>query len=457
MTELYTISGNKKKTSTAESNAPKERLESVEIENIKITDIIEETKEKIDLINKKIYQGEINIFESANEMGHLTVAVLEKVTAKFASALNTKTEQLPFALFVFGATARNQMLPNSDLDIALFFEKDCPENIKKALRKTISELPFNDEIDFAQWNSFDEIKKENCPSLMEYNKIVESIFVSGNTKIGAEHKKIITKDDTKKDKEQRLITEYGLLHLSDYRGRETEYGPNLKYDFGGSRDIVFLDWYYLLNNIDKEQQIDKSSSLAGLDLMEEKEIITPAEKEEVKSSIELILLTKFALWSKNISEEDEKLLYLSDYSLESVYEDIEKLLLNKGIKDSKEYVKAYHKAKSRLHIAIKKASLEVLENNQDLKEIWKIAKEKKQLDDQVLEILQEPSWEKMVPFAVRSTSPEILYYLVKKLSNLKGYEYILRIISQNGNINDNIKQDLTESRLDPRFKKKLAA
>jgi len=422
---------------------------------IKMDELVEQTKNKLDLISQRVLAGEISILDSTVEMGRLTRDVLGEVAKKFASLLHTEAQNLPFAIFVFGATARNQMLPNSDLDLGLVFKDGCPEEIKTLLKETVSVLPFSDEIDIAHWDSIDGMRKENCPSMMEYNKVAESRFVAGNIDIAKQHTDLANAQDTKKDKEERFITEYGLLHKFDYRSRGSEHGMNLKYDFGASRDIIFLDWYYLLNTVGETPPEDSPTSSSCLDLLLEDGMITNKEYDEIKSGLELILLVKFALWSKNATSGDKKLLYSSDYSLDAAYGDIKNLLQKTGINNADEFAYAYNKAKSALHNLNEKLFQKVASSNEDLLEIWRVAKEKESLDEEVLAILEHPTWKELVPFAVSSTSPEILHYLVKRFFDMEGYEYILRIISENKYITDAIKLDLLSSRLDKRFKKKI--
>ncbi len=425
------------------------------IEKIKIDELVEQTKNKIDLINKSVLSGEMSILDSTVEMGKLTREALEKVAEKFAAALNIDVQNLPFAIFVFGATARNQMLPNSDLDIGLVFEDNCPAKIKSSVKDIVSILPFNDETDIAHWDSIDSMRKENCPSMMEYNKVMESRFVAGNIEMGNQHDSLAAQQDTRIDKEKRFITEYGLLHKFDYRSRGSEHGANLKYDFGASRDIVFLDWYYLLSTIGETPPEDHPTSFACLDLLLGNGTITSSEYDEMKSGLELILLVKFALWSKNAESGDKKLLYLSDYSLDAAYEDIEKIIKKTGINNTDEFAYAYNKARAALRNLIETLFQKVASSHEDLMEIWRMAKEKEDLDEEVLNLLKHPTWNELVPFAVSSASPQILNYIVKQISNLEGYEYILRIISENKYITDDIRRNLLDSRLDKRFKKKI--
>ena len=261
---------------------------------IKIDDLIKKTKKEIDSISGRVLSGKITILESTVEMGKLTHAVLDEIADKFSASLNIEKEDLPFALFVFGATSRNQMLPNSDLDVAMGYGKGCPEEIKMRLEEVLSALPFNDEIDFARWNSVESMKKENNPSLMEYNKIVEAKFIAGNLDLAREHSQLVREQDTTEEKEKRFITQYGLLHRYGYYSRETEHGPNLKYDFGASRDIIFLDWYYLLKKTGEETPNDRPTSLACLDLIQDNKLISETEKKELEDALELVLLTRFA-------------------------------------------------------------------------------------------------------------------------------------------------------------------
>jgi hypothetical protein len=85
------------------------------------------------------------------------------------------------------------------------------------------------------------MKKENCNSMIEYNKSVDAKYISGNVSIANEHHNEVKEQDSKESKIKRFITEFGIFHLYDYKNKRTDYGENLKYDYGGSRDIIFLD------------------------------------------------------------------------------------------------------------------------------------------------------------------------------------------------------------------------
>ena len=169
----------------------------------------------------------------------------------------------------------------------------------------------------------------------------------------------------------------------------------------------------------------------------------------------MILLTKITLWRENEKTKDEHLLYLSDSSLEHCYHVIEGTLKKQGIKSLDEFMYVYANAKASIHELVEKLYKNVASRHQESVDLWEMAKAKTSLDEDVLDALKNPGWNELVPFAVRSTSPEILHYIVKRFSNTPGLEYILRIISENFYITDEIKKDLLVSKLDKKFKAKF--
>lgn len=421
-----------------------------------LDDVVEKVKSDIEKLNKQVLSGEISILESTVAMGKLTRDALVSVADQFANILNVNVDDLPFSLFVFGATARNQMLPNSDLDAAIIFRDDCPEEIKEKLKEALASLPFNDDLDLAHWESIEEIRKENCPSMMEYNKVAEARFIAGNGNLADEHARLLAEQDTREEKEGRFMTEYGLLHKYDYRSRQSEeMGPNLKYDYGASRDIVFLDWYYAIQTIGENVSDDQPTSFACLDLLKGNGKLNEDEYQEKKASIELILLLKFVLWHKNAETGDKKLMHLSDYSLDSAFESFPDLFKKYSITNADELAYRYLKARNSLQTLVIDLYNDVSEDNPELVNVWQMAKEEDNLTDEVREMIDNAGWNELIPFAVNSSSPEILAYIVENFGQAEGYEYVLRVISENNYITDEIRSALLESRLDKRKKKKL--
>ncbi len=229
----------------------------------------------------------------------------------------------------------------------------------------------------------------------------------------------------------------------------------MKYDFGASRDLIFLDWYFLLNN--KEIDIKEKGSyyLKGLNVLLEKNFLSENEVEDMKRNINLVLLVKFTLLSMYRKNGNKSLLHLSNFSLHECYFEAKKAFENLGINDVDRLISDYFKTKLALDGLVEKMYTEVSENNPFLKEIWSLAKDKMVLDEEVVKIVNNKRWDELVPFAIESQSSEILEYLVEKISDLAGYEYILRIASENKFINNKTKQLLLNSLLSEKFKNKL--
>ena len=97
----------------------------------------------------------------------------------------------------------------------------------------------------------------------------------------------------------------------------------------------------------------------------------------------------------------------------------------------------------------------MLEEDFETAEIWNVA-EKEQLETEEIQLLlSNNDWQNIVPFAIHSTSNNVLGVIVSNIKNLNGYEYILRIISQNDFIEADTIESLMFSRLPEKYKEKL--
>lgn len=412
---------------------------------------IESTRESI---SNRVLSGETSILDSTKEMNKLAREAVSSVVEEISTEFDLDTDKPPFALFFFGSPSRNLMLPNSDLDIGLVFGENCTEEIKVALRSKISALPF-DKVEIASWASIDDMCKENCPDMIEYSKATDAEFVAGNPDFAREHIQKVRNNDTEEDKINRFITEFGLLHKYDYLSKKNDQGFNLKYDFGASRDIIFIDWYFILKG-DREQAKDGSPFfMKGLDILLDEKLISQEDRECLEDHIKLVLLVKFTLLSKFRKNGNESLIHLSDFSLHEAYKEAPEAFKNADISNGDELVSAYYDAKRALHDLIEQLYNEACSANSDLSKAWQTAKEKMVLDEDVLEVLKDKTWYNLVPFATCSKSPEILDFLVNSIRDMYGYEYVLRIASENKFLKDETKETLLNSRLADKFKKKL--
>ena len=294
--------------------------------------------------------------------------------------------------------------------------------------------------------------------MIEYNKAIDAKFVAGNPRFSEQHIREVRNKDTKEDRAQRFITEYGLLHRYDYLSKRTEHGPNLKYDFGASRDVIFLDWYFLLNADSKETEMKEPFFKGGLDALLKEGSISSDEWKNFSEQIELVLLVKFTLLSKFRNGGSKSLLHLSNFSLHEAYKEAPTAFKKLGISNGDELVSDYYNAKLALHGLVERMYAKVCATSPELPEIWKMAEEETSLDGRVTKVLNDKTWYNLVPFAVRSKSPEILDFLVNSIRDLPGYEYVLRIASENQFLKDETKKTLLlNSRLADKFKNKLTA
>ncbi len=414
--------------------------------------------ERLHLMSHRVLCGEISVLDSTKGMSILVFDAINKIVSDITIDIQLDATDLPFAVFLFGSPSRNLMLPNSDLDIGLVFIDDCHADIKKLIRESMLGLPF-DQVDIAGWSSIEEMKKDNCHDMIEFSKATDVKFIIGNTEIARTYTELIRDMDTRDDKISRFITEFGLFHRHDYVTKRTENGPNLKYDFGASRDIIFLDWYYIINNLDNKEREQETAPffIKGLDILLERGSISSHAYAQYKSSIEVILLVKFTLRSKYIKTQNDTLLRLNSHSLHECFFEAKPAFQRLGINNVDELIDIYYDAKLSLDNLVRELYDDISISNQELTELWNTAKKTTDLDQEILKITESRIWHKLLPFAIASKSPEILESIVDSIANISGFEYILRIISENKFITDKIRQKLLDSKLADKFKKRLIA
>lgn len=416
--------------------------------------LVERIEAAREVVSNRVLTGEIGVLDSTQIMGKLARESVVNVAESVSTEFDLEEGKQPFALFFFGSPSRNLMLPNSDLDVGLVFSTDCPKEIRETLGRNISALPF-DKIDIASWSTIGAMRKENCPDMIEYNKAIDARFVVGNVDFAREHERVVVGRDTKEEKIKRFITEYGILHRYDYLSKRSEHGPNLKYDFGASRDIIFLDWYSALHANQRTTEGDIPFFVRALTILQEEGTVVPEDRTSLMRQAELVLLVKFILLSKFRKGGSKSLVHLSNFSLHEAYKEAPNAFKRLGITDGNALVSSYYEAKLALHGLVEHLYTEVCDADSDLQKIWETAEEKTVLDEEVVNILGDGTWYNLIPFAIRSKSPEILNFLVSSISDQPGYEYVLRIVSENKFINYETKKILLNSRLAEKFKIKL--
>jgi len=407
----------------------------------------------LDTISRHLILGDITVFDSLRQMSELVNSTIRKIVTQISVELEIQEYKLPFAVFLFGSPSRNVMLPNSDLDIGIVFQEGVDEKFKDSVRSKFTDLPF-DKVDFASWSSLFEMEKVNSSDLIENNKSIDAKYIAGNITIRDTHEINILGLETQQDKSRRIITEYSLFHCFDYLSKITTTGPNLKYDFGASRDIIFLDWYYLLKFSGPKSQ-DQPFFIHGLEYLVSDSIIDSEEEAQLKIGIELIMLVKFSLLFQSRKTGNKELLYLNDSSLETCFEISLKALEKLGISNLEELKNRYYKAKTLLKIAVIKIFESTLKGDTEMENVIKLSKTEVQLTYEIMSIIKCMTWHHVVPFVIHSKSPEILKYIIELIKNKEDFTYILRIVSENLYIDQEIVEILLTTSLPQKYKDKL--
>lgn len=411
-----------------------------------------EIKSQIQTLSDDVLEGNSSILSTTGEMTKLTKKTLQNISTDFSKELKVEEKSLPFGLFLFGSPSRNMMLPNSDLDVGVVYEKDCPESVQTKLISFLSALPF-DKIDIPKWHSIESMTKNSSVDMMEYSKAVDAQFVSDNQNIKQEYANRVRKQDTKEDKIGRFITDYGLLRHYNYVSKISDWGFNLKYDFGASRDLIFFDWYFLIYS-DYDKAGDASFTRKGQDLLLKRNIIDVQTYKSLLQATELVLLVKFVLLHKFREKGDSAILSLSNYSLQTAFEYAPQAFKRLNIKDADGLISSYFEAKGIIHNVVETMYTEIAHLQPDLAQKWKEAKTAESLNLEGSQ-MDLNTWQQLVPYAINSNKAELLDQIVEEIKDINGFEYILRIVSENKHLNKDIAAKLLQSRLPDKSKIKL--
>lgn len=161
-------------------------------------------------------------------------------------------------LGIFGSGERNEMLPYSDVDTAIFADDG---EVIDDLTSDIKALPY-DKIDIPIAGSFDvdkllKLAEENSPDAHSLHlKIIDT---SAPNEVSEGLGKIEGVLNSRKSYLGNLIFDY---HYLRYRAgkKGSERSPNLKYANGGPRDMLYLDWaasYFTDSGTNKDAECNK--------------------------------------------------------------------------------------------------------------------------------------------------------------------------------------------------------
>lgn len=436
---------------------------------------------------------EYSIFSAMSDTSQLVRQSMIDITNKISDILN-HTWNEPYGIFLFWSPSRNEMLPNSDLDIWIIHDEDIPRDDLKLIIEYFKTLPF-DKIDIANWQSMAAMEYYAKTSIIEGNQAIDAKFIAGNKKFQWEYidRGINTVCNSIERKFLNYICEEHFLHRYDYIWKITENWPNLKYDFWASRDLIFFNWYTWissdLTNADIQYKGNTPTLLSSIEFIEQK------FNFELKESIEIINLVKNTAVECSKKDDSKLLRCLNGYTIQSVFEKAKNKLTFYDINNSHELELAYKKAKKNIQDALSIIYVDIVENLKIFKgEEW--SKKYKKIDcneysdNEIIELLKNNNdtilqnialwkildWEmsreflsklvvtvlEQIPLSFANvmailTKHELCEFdLSKILDNIfdiPGYEYLMRLVYRHPNSTIEIKDRLSKSRLiDAKYK-----
>ena len=174
-------------------------------------------------------------------MGETTVRLIADLE-EIHEAVGGDEHGLTFA--VFGSPARYEMLPQSDVDVLLVSEYGQENTAYADARQALAELPY-DKVDLPHTQmitdgEFRSYAASNSPDSHTARALVVASATHAlvPTEI-REARKVLDRVDLQVE---GLVFDYHFLNDRAARKAQDD-GANLKYSPGGTRDIVYFDWF----------------------------------------------------------------------------------------------------------------------------------------------------------------------------------------------------------------------
>src|SRR5271169_5592092 len=195
-------------------------------------DKIRECREKCESIRSASLRNEIGAFDL---MEQTTQIVRDVIRDEFLRHAPRKG----MAVFVWGSTSRNEILTYSDVD--LLFVDTLPHDA--AIKNTIKALGhWFGKVDYLEAYQKMAIERFARCSLTDKNKILPAQFIAGDLSISDWMNTLQARENTLDYAIKNII--FQKYYLKDYYGnKSSEDAPNLKYQDGGTYDLLMYNWF----------------------------------------------------------------------------------------------------------------------------------------------------------------------------------------------------------------------
>lgn len=271
-------------------------------------------REKAEEIRDAAMRREIGAFDLMEQTTQVVRSIVKDEFLRYAP-------QTGMAVFVHGSPSRNEMSTYSDIDI-LFVETIPSIVAGKNILKALDAYGFG-KVDEQGWRQEAVIERYAKHSLVDGNKVFDAQFIAGDPSILSWMSDLQTRENTLDRAMKNVVFQrYYLEHY--YSNRSTEEMPNVKYQQGGTRDLLTYDWFdntmalHRGSNWVREPESNRPKMESSLKNMNSNGVLSSTEYETAKVAVEFTSLLRNEILHVNQNTKDKGITHLDTATQERV-------------------------------------------------------------------------------------------------------------------------------------------
>lgn len=271
-------------------------------------------REKAEEIRAAAMRREIGAFDLMEQTTQVVRSIVKDEFLRYAP-------QTGMAVFVHGSPSRNEMSTYSDIDI-LFVETIPNITAGKGIIKALDTYGFG-KVDEQGWRQEEVIERYTKHSLVDGNKVFDAQFVAGDPSILGWMSDLQLRENTLDRAMKNVVFQrYYLEHY--YSNRSTEEVPNVKYQQGGTRDLLTYDWFdntmalHQGSNWLRDLKSNRPKMESSLKNMNSNGVLSSTEYETTKVAVEFTSLLRNEILHVNHNTKDKGITHLDTATQERV-------------------------------------------------------------------------------------------------------------------------------------------
>lgn len=434
-----------------------------------------------------VNQGYIYVTNYSNKFRNLIQSI-----AEMAEKLLPSKKLEGMGVFLFGSPSRQEMIDESDADIMIVRKSDSKEYglFRKEFIMLLEKENFA-KIDVPDWGTYEDCELYLKHSITEGNQVVEAKFIYGDPDVNSFIDGLRDKYCSVYRFEKVLC--FQKLYFDQYYTQRTQPGiKNVKYGHGGTRDFMFITWFANMLDSEDGRKINLEDNFPlvykSLSSLYERKLLCVEDYKKYLESINVVLILRNEILIQNKWSENEGLTYLDDKTISILFK---RELFKNGTADNEESLRDYlisnvnnvAELKSRIwelfieHLCNRRGhewtklfkkfasgnifeeDLEKIPESDELLQmvlIWNVnSVSNKELFSKIFDkYSKSDSWTILASLCCHpQCSPEVLDFIATGMGFKKGYEYLLRVISRNANVNkETLKKIFENPNLEERYK-----